>query len=134
MSRPSQASLNVVPISGAPRLKAPSFLGDRERNVFEMVVGSTDPDHFRRSDEALLCRYCEAVVLSQIAMEKIYGGKPGDWVAVHDKTTRLLLSLATKLRLSPQSRSRAAMRRPGQPQQASYYDTMDTTDGIDKTA
>jgi|SRR5215216_7851150 len=108
--RRSASSLAVIAVDGKPpRLNPPETLGEPERVLFTSLVAANSPEHFRPSDLPLLCRYCEASILAeQAAGELRHGavidGRPSPWLVVSEKSTRALVALSMRLRLSPQSR------------------------------
>ena len=84
---------------GAPqRLQTPSSLNNAERKLFDSIVASCDARHFRNSDIALLVSFVQASLLSHRLGRK---GDIGDW----ERVTRTQASLATRLRLTPASRT-----------------------------
>ena len=82
-----------------PRLVPPSYLNGAEKKLFNELVNSCDPRHFVESDKPLLVAYVQSALLSRATAHK-----PED-VAVWEKATRMLATLATRLRLAPQARS-----------------------------
>jgi phage terminase small subunit len=129
MPRQSKASLSVVSI-GPPRphFPPPPELGGLERETWLQVVAGTDPGHFQASDSVLLAAFCRAAALERRASEElsvcaVVGSTPSPWLLIHKSAAHSLADLATRLRLTPKSRTpgqRAG--RKGPP--PSYYDTM----------
>jgi hypothetical protein len=70
-----------------------------ERKVFESIVNSCDPSHFRESDIPVLVSFCTATVMSRAAANK--PKQIGAWVAA----TNMQARLATRLRLVPSART-----------------------------
>ena len=112
MPRKSIAALSVAP-SGpldSARLIPPTDLSQEAQAVFRELVASAGSQHFIRSDLPLLAEYARAVVLARRAGEAleregcVVAGKPSPWIVIHEKTTRALVSLSQRLRLSPMSR------------------------------
>lgn len=114
--RPSSASLAVVPISGAldrvPRQRAPADLTEEAAEVWVAVVNSEAADWFSPATVPLLAQYCRHVVQARVVAAKIAqaASDPGLTVADYDKLlhmqdreTRMIVALATKMRLSQQS-------------------------------
>lgn len=102
--RKSQADLQVVQIDvRRVRLVTPEWLSNAEREVFEATIAACSPEHFVYSDIETLCAYCRAAIMMRNANED----------AAIERAGRLLASLGTRLRLTPQSRydSRAAGRK-----------------------
>jgi hypothetical protein len=96
---PDDAMASAINVTGKPsRLTAPASLTSGERTLFDDLVGACDSSHFRKSDLPLLIAFIQAAVISQAAAHD-----PGE-IAVWEKSTRMLATLATRLRLAPQSR------------------------------
>jgi hypothetical protein len=99
MPRRSAASYAInTPGVPPPRLKAPSGLNTKEKVVFEAVISSTDPRHWRKSDVPLIVSFVQATLLAHRLGRT---NRVKDWEAA----TRTLLAISTKLRLNPHSRS-----------------------------
>jgi hypothetical protein len=81
-----------------PRLIPPETLTNPERELFLATVNACSPEHFRGSDMPLLVAYVQATVLAQSA-----AGDP-DKFAMWERAVKTLAMLASRLRLSPQSR------------------------------
>jgi hypothetical protein len=91
--RRSAEALAISRIDGKPpRLTAPAGLNAKERALFEQLVNAADPQHFRRTDIPVLIGFVQASLLSR----KL--GRDSD-------ATRTMASLATRLRLTPASRT-----------------------------
>ena len=100
MPRRSLASKMFVAVDGSPpRLTAPAGLKSAERNLFEELVNAVAARHFQPADTSLIVSYVQATLLAHST-----AGNP-DQVAVWEKAARLQMALATKLRLTPQSRT-----------------------------
>jgi phage terminase small subunit len=102
-----------------PRLQPSSQLSEAEFAVFTSIVSSVPPEHFQSSDEPLLIEYATAVVQARRAAEAlrrdgdVVDGKPSPWLVVQEKSTRAMVSLSLRLRLSPQARrEKAQVERP----------------------
>jgi phage terminase small subunit len=111
MPRKSSVSVALVSVNGIPsRLNAPATLSARERTIFVDVVAGCAPTHFRKSDLPLLAAYVEACALREQAAAElqregpIKDGKCSPWLSVSERATRTIVTLSTKLKLSPQSR------------------------------
>ena len=78
------------------RITAPSSLTKSERSLFTELA--TDAGHLVQADAPLLASYVQAVLLSRQAARN--PGAIDQW----QKVTRVMMSLATKLRLTAQSR------------------------------
>ncbi|WP_370986906.1 hypothetical protein [Bradyrhizobium sp. DN5] len=112
-------------LTGAPPpLAAPSSLTAAERSLFNEIVNACDPRHFAKGDTPLLVSYVQIILavrkLAAVANRK---PAPGAFVSL-ERMARLQASLATKLRLSPQSRldRKTAGRIVAKQRNASYYD------------
>ena len=98
---------------GLTRLRPPPELGEAEREIWVSIVAACGAKHFERSDNPLLVRYCQNVVLARQAAAAltregaIIGGRPSPWLIVAEKCDRALVALAMRLRLSPQARREA---------------------------
>jgi hypothetical protein len=89
----------AINVSGTPaRLTAPPGLTVKERVEFERLVNAADPNHFRKGDIPLLVSLAQATLLAR----KL--GRDPNKVAEWEKATRVQMSLATKLRMTPQAR------------------------------
>jgi phage terminase small subunit len=122
--RKSSAELSVVPLlPRANRLRPPAHLGPEEAKIFREIVSSCHPQHFAPSDVYLLAAYCEAIVISRRAAAALHEDQGA--AAVWERAVRVLATLATRLRLAPQSRSdpKTVARRTGYAP-PSYYDEM----------
>jgi hypothetical protein len=109
----SAASLQINNVDGSkPRLRPPPGLNAKERALFLQLVNACSPDHLRPADAPLLVAFVQSVLIShKLGRER--DPKIKEWELV----TRTLASLATRLRLSPASRTRpesiARMRQRG---------------------
>lgn len=72
-------------------------LSAAEKRTWTRVVDAWPPEHFIASDAELLTQYCAACVVFEAARKR-------EDLAAMDKSGRLALSYATKLRITPQSR------------------------------
>ena len=86
--------------------------------VFRDVVASADPNHFRHEDRELLALYCVQVIAARGLMKR--RRRSAEQERDLRAATALIITLSTKLRLGPKSRSpdnrraaSAGMRRPG---------------------
>jgi len=97
--RKSAATLTALSLSGRPtQLTPPQTLTDPEQELFGELVGACAPEHFRKSDLPLLISYVQATLTAQAA------ANDPDKAAVWERSVRMQAMLATRLRLSPQSR------------------------------
>jgi hypothetical protein len=125
--RPSRHA-HVQPIDGgaARPLKPPAELSNSERETFANIVATVKADHFRPSDARLIGLYVQSLKLARLTGERLAAeldnATPG-LLKAYDAATRRTCSLATKLRLTPQSRSsQKSARTNDAPRNASYYD------------
>jgi hypothetical protein len=97
--RKSAASLAILNVNGKQtRLSAPPSLDDNERALFDELVAACDPSHFRESDIPLLVSFVQATLIARGAAHE------PERIAMWEKATRMQATLATRLRLAPQSR------------------------------
>jgi phage terminase small subunit len=114
MPRRSQASLTVVRrrADGRPsRLSPPADMTESERTLFLRLVSGCTPEHFRSTDAPLLQEYVQQALLARQAAEEmraaggaVVDGKVSPWFAVQQRAVKTMCVLATRLRLSPQTR------------------------------
>lgn len=111
MSRKSTASLSVVPIGVQRHMPAPAGLAAEEAALWDEVVASKPADWFQSDSAPLLKEYVRAVhmcdLLSYQVSAAISGGEPGglkEVLKLRDMESKRVASLATKLRLTQQSR------------------------------
>jgi hypothetical protein len=99
--RKSATRLAINNVDGSPpRLVLPAGLNAKERALFEQVVNATDPGHFRKGDVPMLIAFVQASLLSRAL------GRDSSQIKEWERATRTLASLATRLRLTPHSRTR----------------------------
>ncbi|MGB9394444.1 MAG: hypothetical protein WCB32_06625 [Pseudolabrys sp.] len=67
--------------------------------LFTELVAACDARHFVESDLPLLVSYVQATLLSRST------ARDPDKIAIWEKATRMQATLATRLRLAPQSRT-----------------------------
>jgi hypothetical protein len=94
------ANLAVLNVDGsASKLEPPPNLSDDERTLFAELIDTTNARHFRPTDLPLQTSFIQATLLARSTARD-----PGK-VATWEKAVRLQATLATRLRLSPQSRT-----------------------------
>jgi hypothetical protein len=108
--RKSQAQLatSSADITGKPaKLKAPEHLNEAEGGIFTQVIDAVEPAHFSPVDAPLVAIYSQAVAVTQRP------ARDEAW----ERAVKLVATLGTRLRLTPQSRydARAAARHQGTP-------------------
>jgi hypothetical protein len=98
--RKSSGHPEMIAVDGrSSRLEPPSYLTRPETELFEELVAACSADHFRISDLPVLVSLVQATLLARSA------GRDPAMVAEFDRVARLQATLATKLRLTPQSRT-----------------------------
>ena len=111
--RKSAAALQLG-ASAAPRKSRINLrvgASDVVKAIIQEIVSSVDADWFRPSDFPLLESYGEAIVLERAAYREIatngavVNGRPSPWLNVAEKSTRAIVALSARLRLSPQNRT-----------------------------
>jgi hypothetical protein len=93
--------LTIIDVRQKP-VETPAGLQPKVRKIFEQAVASCDAQHFRSGDVPLLVSYATATHLASV-----YAGLIGENDAAlksWTECTKLQISLATKLRLTPSSR------------------------------
>lgn len=103
---------NVVALSApSVHLQPPAGLTEEQAQVWRETVNARSADFFGPDQVPLLEEYCRAVVTCRLLGAQVEaafaGGDPAELKAVldmRDKESRRLASLATKLRLTNQSR------------------------------
>lgn len=113
MPRRSAESLAIAPVIdlGRVRLAARPDLSPNVRRVFNELVGSVDASHFRESDRPILEELAQAVALQREATAALadqglmVGGEVNGLAKVIAVQSRLIASLATRCRLTPQARA-----------------------------
>lgn len=91
-----QLAANAVDGS-PPRLKPPAGLSAKEKALFTELINGTDSRHWRPSDVPLLVSYCQASISTHKLARS--SARIADW----ERSARVQMSLAVKLRLCPHS-------------------------------
>lgn len=114
MARQSAASLSVVPTALPQRLDPPSHLTAVQADMWRAVVASKPVEWFAADSAPLLTEYVRAVEmcdrLALMVEAEIAGGEGPEGsglkslLDMRDKESKRVASLATKLRLTQQSR------------------------------
>jgi hypothetical protein len=102
--RVSAADLSIVHIDTARTLDPPADLKAKEAEIFREVVASCSPRHFCQSDIPMLVSFATATALARHYAGLI--GEQADAFKNWEAACRMQTSLATKLRLTPQTRYR----------------------------
>src|SRR5262245_66261529 len=103
MPRKSRAELAIVPIRAHHRrISPPAGMSPEETALFKEIVEAAPAMHFTQSDGTLLRAYVQGCLLLEKAFEAAQASPSmlPDW----ERCARVVASLATKLRLSVQSR------------------------------
>ena len=115
--RKSAASLSVFPVTMGQRPAPPGCLTDEESKDWMIIVNRLPPDWFPEESWPLLIAYCRHIAASNRIYEQM--SKTGDLAdtdnlklfdrlaKMHERETRTQAVLATKLRLTQQSRMQA---------------------------
>jgi hypothetical protein len=104
-----------------PRLEPPPHLSEPERQLFAELIAVSPAQQFAPSDAPLLAAYVQAIVLGRGAFKK--AATDPQQLHVWEKATRVAGTLATRLRLSPHSRTDPKVITRHQPRQPmSHYE------------
>ena len=99
-------AMGALAVDGRPaRLVPPASLAPRERELFNHIVSTNQPEVFRPSDVMLLSRYVESAALAEkaaIELRKgaVIDGKANAWLVVQEMCIRAMTALSMRLRLS----------------------------------
>ena len=115
MSRPSTASLSVVPIGVLTRLAPPTDLTHAQAVLWQTVVDSKPVEWFGEDSAPLLKEYVRAAAMCDVLEMQVQAAIAGSegpettgmirsYLDMRDKEAKRVLSVATKLRLTQQSR------------------------------
>lgn len=116
MSRRSADSLSVITAIPGQRLRPPSRLSREAQAVWRAVVATRPHDWFSAADAPLLEAYCNAVVGYRLVSKRVAAFNLelleddlevltfDRLTKIADRQARVLASMATKLRLTQQSR------------------------------
>jgi hypothetical protein len=126
--RPSPGDLAVQLIDGGATrpLQPPFELSEAERETFASIVATVKAGHFQPADARLIGLYAQALGLARRsgeALDRDLTNPAPTLIRAYNAATQRVCSLATKLRLTPQSRSpQKSARTNDAPRQVSYYD------------
>jgi hypothetical protein len=111
----SAAALSVASINHKARLAPPAGLSELELEVWRLTISSKPADWFEKSHIPLLCQYVRHVSYVQVIKAQI-DAMESNWLTdeaglkrydrlltMHEREGRAISSLATRLRLTPQS-------------------------------
>ena len=99
-------TIDVARLRLLPRAELPPEVS----RVFGELVGSVEPDHFREADRPILEELAQAIALQRAATAALHegglmtGGELNPLVRVVGAQAGLIARLATRCRLTPQSR------------------------------
>ena len=106
------AGSNVISVAGpSVHLAPPDGLTDEQAQVWRETVGARSADFFGQDAVPMLEEYCRVVVMCRLLAMQIEAELPGGEIGevkalldMRDKESKRLASLATKLRITNQSR------------------------------
>ena len=111
MARKSTASLSVVQVGTRERLAAPDDLTEEQSALWKSVVDSKPIDWFAEDSAPLLKEYVRAACMADWMEAQVQAAMTGDdaallksFMQMRDMESKRVASLATKLRLTQQSR------------------------------
>jgi hypothetical protein len=132
--RPEEHTSNVVSLNATalrPLTALPSELNATDRALFKEIIGSLDSRAIAECDMPLFVSYVQITgLVRKLAAKAAKKPEPGT-IAALDRMVRVQASLATRLRLSPQSRlDRKVVGRmvDKKAETVSFYDTMSDDD------
>ena len=109
--RKSAASLTVVPTGLPSRLEPPAHLSQAQADIWRAVVETKPADWFGADSAPLLTEYVRAVDMTNLLELQIQAAVAGegdismkDLLKMRDTEARRAVTLATKMRLTQQSR------------------------------
>lgn len=114
--RTPQNASSALELVAKSRPKPPKQLPKKAKDTWKQVVNSLPVDHFRQSDLPLLEKYCMSDHVYWLAMQKVIDedslvivtekgySLPDSYLTVANKQAQIMTALATKLRISPNSR------------------------------
>ncbi|MGX1320507.1 hypothetical protein AB7M17_003960 [Bradyrhizobium sp. USDA 377] len=132
MPRKSSADI-AFPASQAERLAPPDDLAGPARLAFLAIVQGVRPDYFRAGHLGLVVSYARLQVAERDAFaeqerEPVIDGKPSPWLAIWKARHSAMMSLATKLRLTPLSEYTVPTAPKEPPLPPSYFERMGLLD------
>jgi hypothetical protein len=106
--RKSAAELAVVPMSAVQRPEPPEELSAEEAEVWRLTVEGMRADWFGVETHPLLRCYCTQAATAELLARALRTTHMGDksygrLLALHRGASKIMFSLATKLRITPQS-------------------------------
>lgn len=109
--RKSAASLTVVPAGLPSRMEPPEYLSETQKAIWRAVVATKPVEWFSADNAPLLVEYVRAVDMGNLLELQIAATMAGqgdismkDLLKMRDTESRRAMSLATKMRLTQQSR------------------------------
>ena len=126
---PHSRDLLVLLPGGRRPLEPPPELreGSAERALFVEIAASFPDGHFAPEDVGLLAEYARTATLARYASEEllanpVIGTTVNPWLGTHSKAVRQMMTLATRLRIGPRSRSANTRKAKSMTSAPSYYD------------
>jgi hypothetical protein len=119
--------VNLNATGSRPLPATPSELNATDRVLFKQIIGSLDARAISNADMPLFVSYVQVIGLVRKLAAKVAKKPETGTVNALDKMVRAQASLATRLRLSPQSRldpKQAGRMANKKADTTSYYDTM----------
>jgi hypothetical protein len=112
--RKSAAELAVIPISAVQGPEPPAEFDSEEAEIWRLTVRGMKPDWFGPEVQPLLRCYCTEAATAKSVARALRTSDMGDTsygrlLALHRATTKTMMALATKLRITPQA-NRASSR------------------------
>lgn len=99
-------SLSVVALDPTrSRVQPPSDLSKEEKEGFRTLIESVNHNHFAQQDVPLIVAYVQSMIHSRRASADLSGKFASrDTLAQWQAATKMMATLATRLRIAPQSR------------------------------
>jgi phage terminase small subunit len=109
------------------QLRAPDYLPDDAREMFNAILINSKPNHFVVADVPMLAAYCEAHIQARNCARHVREGQGSDSVIKAQRNAlSAIFQLSMRLRICPQSRlARTSVRADTRPPNVSYYDIME---------
>jgi len=116
--RKSATSLSIVPVTGIQRPEPPPEFTPEEAEVWRATTRAMKPNWFGPETHSMLSAYCFHVVAAkelaaQLRTATTVGPEYRQLLALHRAETKMMLSIATKLRRTPRANRYAGDGRDG---------------------
>jgi P27 family predicted phage terminase small subunit len=113
------------------RAQTPEYLTGEAKEEWERLTGSMPPDLYTTVDTALLVVWCECLALYRKAQARLVeegeivtpnsgNSYQSPWVGIRNKQIQNLITLSSRLGLSPADRTKLTM--PDRPEEPSIFD------------